>query len=83
MVPDPRNQGDGARLSPQAAIKDAEWSYIRREEGGREKLFDLGEDRQEQHDLADLASSQAKLEQLRAALDRMTGGPLPPGRFSR
>ena len=83
VVPDPRKQADEARLSPQAAVKDAEWSYIRREGVGREKLFHLSEDPKEQHDLAGLPSSQPKLEQMRAALDRLTGGPLSPGRFSR
>ena len=71
------------QLSPLAAVKDAEWSYIRREGDGREKLFHLSEDPNEQHDLAGDPSARTTLEQMRAALDRLTGGPLLPERFSR
>jgi arylsulfatase A-like enzyme len=83
VVPDPRKHDDRAPRFPQAAIKDTHWSYIRREVDGSEKLFDLREDPKEQHDLAALPSSRAQLEKMRAALDRMTGGPLSPRRFSR
>ena len=83
VVPDPRKLDDGGPRFPKAAVKDTHWSYIRREVDGREKLFDLSEDPKEQHDLAGEPAAQAKLEQMRAALDRMTGGPLSPERFSR
>jgi hypothetical protein len=70
------------QLSPEGAVKDGEWSYIRREGDGREKLFHLREDPKEQHDLAGDPGAQTTLTQMRAALDRLTGGPLLRERFS-
>ena len=68
---------------PLGAIKDAEWSYIRREGAIREELFQLRNDANERRNLAGDPASLATLEQMRAALDRLTGGPLLPQRFSR
>ena len=70
------------QLSPLGAVKEAEWSYIRREGDVREELFHLSEDAKEQRNLAGDPSAQTTLEQMRAALDRLTGGPLLPERFS-
>jgi arylsulfatase A-like enzyme len=86
LVPDPRKQEDGGlrrQLFPQAAVKDSEWSFIRREGDSREKLFHLREDPKEQHDLAGEPFARPILEQMRAALNRLTGGPLVPERFNR
>jgi arylsulfatase A-like enzyme len=74
--------GFPTQLSPQAAVKDGEWSYIGRAGDGREKLFHLREDPNEQRNLAGDPAAQTTLEQMRAALDRLTGGPLLPKRFS-
>jgi arylsulfatase A-like enzyme len=70
-------------LSPLGAIKEKDWSYIRREGDVREELFHLREDPKEQHNLAGDPTAQAALQQMRAALDRLTGGPLLPERFSQ
>jgi arylsulfatase A-like enzyme len=68
---------------PLGAIKDAEWSYIRRDGDIREELFHLRDDANEQRDLAGDPAAQTTLLQMRAALDRLTGGPLSLKRFSR
>jgi arylsulfatase A-like enzyme len=70
-------------LPPLGAVKEKDWSYIRREDQVREELFHLSEDANEQRNLAGDPSAQATLEQMRAALFRQTGGPLLPERFSR
>ena len=61
--------------------KDAEWSCIRRDLDGREELFRLSEDPNEQRNLAEDSGVQDVLRQLRTALERLTLGPLLPGRF--
>jgi hypothetical protein len=43
----------------------------------------LREDPKEQHDLAGEPSARPILEQMRAALNRLTVGPLVPERFNR
>jgi hypothetical protein len=67
---------------PLGAVKDGEWSYIRREGDDYEELFHLREDIKEMRNLAGDPAAQTILQQLRAALDRQTGGPLLPKRFS-
>jgi hypothetical protein len=62
-------------------LKDAEWSCIRRDLDGREELFPLSEDPNEQRNLAEGSGVQDMLRQLRTALERLTLGPLLPGRF--
>ena len=62
--------------------RNGDWSYIRREGDVREELFHLREDAKEQRNLAGDPAAQTTLEQMRAALDRLTGGPLLPERFS-
>jgi hypothetical protein len=47
----------------------------------REELFHLSKDPNEQRNLAEDSGVQDVLRQLRTALERMTLGPLPPGRF--
>jgi arylsulfatase A-like enzyme len=82
----PRTQDDSGATSkraPLAAIKENEWSYIRREGDGHEELFHLSEDMNEQQNLASDPSAQTTLQRMRAALDRLTGGPLVPERFGR
>jgi arylsulfatase A-like enzyme len=87
VVPnDPRNRdssGAFRQLAPLAAVKDIDWSYIRREGDVREELFRLSEDPKEQRDLARDPSSGATLRRMRAALSTLTAGPLLPRRFSR
>ncbi len=68
---------------PLGAVKENEWSYIRHEADGREELFHLSEDPSEGRDLAGDPSTRAALDQMRAKLHEMTGGPLGPERFSR
>ena len=68
------------RLDP-TPWKDAEWSCIRRDLDGREELFRLSEDPNEQRNLAEDSGVQDVLRQLRTALERLTLGPLLPGRF--
>jgi hypothetical protein len=68
---------------PLGAVKEREWSYIRRERDASEQLFHLSQDANEQRNLAGDPSAQTTLEQMRRALDRLTGGPLTPERFSR
>jgi hypothetical protein len=63
-------------------MNDAEWSYIRREGDIREELFHLHEDAKKEHNLASDPGTQTTLERMRATLDRVTAGPLLPGRFS-
>jgi arylsulfatase A-like enzyme len=70
-------------LPPLGAVKDQDWSYIRREGDAREELFHLRQDPKEQHNLAGSPATRSTLEQMRAALGRLTGGPLSPARFGR
>jgi len=82
--PDKRDEsGLPTQLPPLGAVKEKDWSYIRREGRVREELFHLSADANELHNLADDPSAQTILRQMRAALDRLTGGPLLPERFSR
>jgi len=76
-------QAVSQRISPLGAVKAKDWSYIRREGDVREELFHLSDDANEQRNLAGDPSAQTTLEQMRAALDRLTGGPLLPERFSQ
>ena len=69
-------------LAPLGAIKENDWSYIRREGNVREELFHLSEDAMEQRNLAGDPTARTKLDQMRAALDHLTGGPLLSERFS-
>jgi hypothetical protein len=62
-------------------LKDADWLCIRRDLDGREELFPLSEDPNEQRNLAEGSGVQDVLRQLRTALERLTLGPLLPGRF--
>ena len=65
------------------ALKDKNWSYIRRAGQVREELFDLSKDPKEQRNLAADPAVLTTLQQMRAALDGLTGGPLSTERFSR
>ena len=86
VVPNDPHQRDywglPKQLSPLGAVKEGEWSYIRREGDMREELFRLSEDAKEQRNRADDPSVQTILQKMRAALGRVTEGPLLPGRFS-
>ena len=86
VVPnDPRKRdywGLPEERPPLGAIKDGEWSYIRREGDVHEELFRLREDAKEMRNLAADPAAQTILQQMRAALDRLTGGPLVPQRFN-
>jgi arylsulfatase A-like enzyme len=87
VVPQSSNMRDYWGLTkprpPLGAVKEREWSYIRRDSDASEQLFHLSEDANEQRNLAGDPSAQTTLEQMRRALDRLTGGPLTPERFSR
>jgi arylsulfatase A-like enzyme len=86
VVPDdPNNRnswGVPRRLSPLGAVKEKEWSYIRREVDDREELFHLREDPKERRNLAGDPAAQAMLQRMRTALGTLTDGPLLPRRFS-
>ncbi len=86
VVPnDPRKRdywGSPQDRPPLGAVKDGEWSYIRRERDVHEELFHLREDVKEMRNLAGDPAAQTILQQMRAALDRLTGGPLLPQRFN-
>jgi arylsulfatase A-like enzyme len=82
---DPRKRdywGVPEQLSPLRAVKEGEWSYIRREADVREELFHLHNDPKEQRNLAGDSNARAVLEQMRIVLDRVAGGPLRPQRFN-
>ena len=87
VVPDdPRildSWGVPKRLWPLGALKDREWSYIRREGDVREELFHLSEDANERRNLAGDPAARLMLRRMRAALGGLTAGPLLPQRFSR
>jgi arylsulfatase A-like enzyme len=68
-------------LPPLGALKRGDWSYIRGEGEAREELYHLREDPAERRDRSDDPSARAILEEMRAALERLTGGPLSAGRF--
>ena len=70
-------------LPPLGAFKEKNWSYIRREGDAHEELFHLREDPKERHNLAGDPAAQATLQQMRARLERLTGGPLLPERFNQ
>jgi len=67
---------------PLVALTEGQWTYIRREGDVREELFRIHDDAQEQQNLAGDPSMQPILQRMRAELDRLTGGPLTPGRFN-
>jgi arylsulfatase A-like enzyme len=60
---------------PMIALTDGDWAYIRREKDGREELFELRSDAQEQHNLASEPAMQPRLEQMREAARRLAAGP--------
>jgi arylsulfatase A-like enzyme len=68
---------------PLGALIDGEWSYIRHEGELREELFHLRADANEQRNLAGDPAAGPTLERMRAALNRLTAGPLVPERFNR
>jgi arylsulfatase A-like enzyme len=67
---------------PLAALTEGDWTYIRRDGDVREMLFHLRDDAKEFRNLAGDPSMQPTLEHLRAALNRLTAGPLTPQRFN-
>jgi arylsulfatase A-like enzyme len=87
VVPvDPRRRNDRGvphELSPLAAVKEQDWSYIRREHDAQEELFRLRDDPKEQHNLVGDPSAQSSLLRLRATLDGLTGDRVSTGRLSR
>jgi arylsulfatase A-like enzyme len=81
----PRTQdywGSPRQLPPLGAVKERDWSYIRREGEIREELFHLKADAEEQRNLAGDPSVETILGRMRAVHDRLAGGPVLPGRFS-
>ena len=77
---DPNGPDPSRRPWPIAALSQGGYSYIRREQGPREELYDFRRDPHEQRDLA--GSDAPRIEQLRQTLSRMTAGPLTPDRFN-
>jgi arylsulfatase A-like enzyme len=78
----PPSRSDLEQRSPLGAVKEQDWSYIRREGNAHEELFHLPRDPKEQRNLADDPAAQSTLQHMRATLDRLTGGPLLPERFN-
>jgi arylsulfatase A-like enzyme len=87
VLPNDGSNRDSAGLPqkrwPLGAVIEEDWSYIRHEEDHREELFHLRADAKEQRNLAGDPAAVATLERMRAALDRLTVGPLVPQRFNR
>jgi arylsulfatase A-like enzyme len=87
VLPNDGSNRDSAGLPtkrwPLGAVIEDDWSYIRHEEEHREELFHLRADAKEQHNLAGDPAAVPTLERMRAALDRLTVGPLVPQRFNR
>jgi arylsulfatase A-like enzyme len=87
VLPNDRNNRDSAGLPkkrwPLGAVIEEDWSYIRHEEEHREELFHLRADAKEQRNLAGDPAAAPALERMRAALERLTAGPLVPERFNR
>ncbi len=86
VVPnDPQSNPNRSRLLernwPLAALAERSWTYIRREGDVREELFDRRNDAKETRNLAADPTAADTLTRMRAALGRMTGGPLTPDRF--
>jgi hypothetical protein len=80
LEPGPAQSND--RRWPLAALVDGDWSYIRREGHVDEQLFRLREDAGELRNLAADPAVRPTLERMRAALGRLTKGPLTPERFN-
>ncbi len=78
----PKDQAIPKPYWPLAALKETDWTYLRREKDKREELFHLKEDAREERNLVSDPAAKGTLERMRAALGRMTGGPLLPERFS-
>jgi arylsulfatase A-like enzyme len=66
---------------PLAALSEGDWTYIRQEGEVREELFHVGEDANEQHNLAGDPAMQTRLARMRTALSRLTGGAVEPKRL--
>lgn len=66
---------------PLAALSDGDWTYIRREGAIVEELHRLADDPLESRNLAGDPAARPTLERMRAALGRLTAGPLTPSRF--
>ena len=75
--------GSTEERTPLGALKDRDWSYIRRGTAGREQLFHLSQDAREERNLAGEPPAQTALARVRAALQALAGGPLVPERFGR
>jgi arylsulfatase A-like enzyme len=79
---EPNPPRDRERRWPLAALTEGDWTYIRREGEVREGLFHRLTDPGESQNIAGDPAAQSMLEKMRKALDRLTGGPLTPERFS-
>jgi arylsulfatase A-like enzyme len=80
LVPGASNSSD--RPWPLAALAEGAWTYIRREGDMLEELYHLSEDPRQQINVAGSASSRPRIDRMRAALSRLTLGPLTPQRFN-
>jgi arylsulfatase A-like enzyme len=79
--PDPSQWSTKPRW-PLVALTEGDWTYIRREADVHEELFQLRGDAQERNNRAGDPAVQPVLERMRAALGRLTAGPLTPQRFN-
>jgi arylsulfatase A-like enzyme len=67
--------GTSQQLSPLAAVKQNDWSYIYRNGDAREELFNLHDDPKEQRNRKGDSTATAELDQMRAILGRLTRSP--------
>ena len=81
LEPDPSKMLENRRVWATLAEGDLIYLRIRMGDADQEALFDLREDPLELRNLVDDPARQSVAERLRAALDRMTAGPLTLERF--
>ncbi len=71
-----------ASLRVLTSLAEGDRVYIRREGVAQEELYDLREDPGQSRNRADEPAMRPVVDRLRAAMDRMTGGPLTHERFN-
>ncbi len=57
-----------------ASLAQDDWVLIRREDESDEQLFNIRDDPQEMHNLAEDSSTQLRIQQMRQTLDGLIGG---------
>jgi hypothetical protein len=78
----PSNKWLSEKTWPMGAVRNDEWSYIRREGDVSEELFHTREDAKQQRNRAGDPGERSTLERMRGTLDGLSAGPLLPNRFN-